>query len=199
LIGSRKQRRNPVSNVARSSQAPDGIPKTPRRRGAEADEVRNDRLIGLSGLAPIWWTSNEEMSVGKKAKQYTREFVARAVRLCDASNRPVAEVARDLGIEYATLWGWMKKAGKTQRRGGAPSDATTAATPATPAAMAAELDRLRRELEEVKLERDFLKKAAVSSTGRRYTCVERSRWGAKAQGLAWALVELPRDLVQLGL
>jgi transposase-like protein len=56
--------------------------------------------------------------VGTKAKQYTPDYVARAVRLCDSSNRPVSEVARDLGVEYATLYGWMKKAGKTKRRQG---------------------------------------------------------------------------------
>ena len=41
--------------------------------------------------------------MAKKATQYTREFAARSVRLCDESNRPIAEVARDLGVEYATL------------------------------------------------------------------------------------------------
>ena len=91
-----------------------------------------------------------------KAKQYTREYIARAVRLCDKSNRPITEVARDLGVEYATLYGWMTKAGKTKKRVDA-----VAAAPQTDAAMKAELERLRRELEEVKKERDFLKKAAA--------------------------------------
>jgi transposase len=112
------------------------------------------------GLAPNQWTSNEEMSVGTKAKQYTPDYVARAVRLCDSSNRPLSEVARDLGVEYATLYGWMKKAGKTNRRQSVP-DAIQATAPPTPAAMEAEIERLRRELDEVKQERDFLKKAAA--------------------------------------
>ena len=100
------------------------------------------------------------MSVGTKAKQYTPDYVARAVRLCDSSNRPLSEVARDLGVEYATLYGWMKKAGKTNRRQSVP-DAIQATAPPTPAAMEAEIERLRRELDEVKQERDFLKKAAA--------------------------------------
>ena len=98
--------------------------------------------------------------MGTKAKQYTPDYFARAVRLCDSSNRPVSEVARDLGVEYATLYGWMKKAGKTKRRQGMPGAIQTVAPP-TPAAMEAEIERLRRELEEVKMERDFLKKAAA--------------------------------------
>ena len=99
----------------------------------------------------------------KRAKQYSREFVTRAVKFAENSPQPVAYVARDLGIEYATLYGWMKKAGKTRRRLDA---ATPAAAPApvasqTDAVTRAELEQLRRELEEVKKERDFLKKAVA--------------------------------------
>ncbi len=54
--------------------------------------------------------------MGTKSKQYTRAYVQRAVRLCDESNRPIAEVARDFGVAYVTLYHWMKKAGKTKRR-----------------------------------------------------------------------------------
>jgi transposase len=92
----------------------------------------------------------------KRAKQYTKEFVARAVELADQSVRPIAEVARDLSVEYATLYAWMTKAGKTKKRVD-----VAAAAPQTEAAMKAELERLRLELEEVKKERDFLKKAAA--------------------------------------
>lgn len=94
-----------------------------------------------------------------KAKQYTREFVNRAVRLCDESNRPITEVARDLRVEYATLYGWMKKAGKTKRREGPPDPAPVAA--GSPAAMQAEIERLKRELEETKKQLEFAKKAAA--------------------------------------
>ena len=101
----------------------------------------------------------------KKAKQYSKDFVTRSVDLTFESRRPIADVARDLGVEYATLYGWMKKAGKTKVRLDAAA-AAAAATPPTPApqsavAMHAEVERLKRELEEVKKERDFLKKAAA--------------------------------------
>ena len=97
--------------------------------------------------------------MGTRAKQYTREFVNRAVRLCDESNRPITEVARDLEVEYATLYGWMKKAGKTKRReGGTPPPPSGAQTPE---AMQAEIQRLQRELEETKKALEFAKKAAA--------------------------------------
>ena len=98
--------------------------------------------------------------MGTKANQYTRAYVDRAVRLCDESNRPIAEVARDLGVEYATLYGWMKKAGKTKRREG-PADPVVSASAGTPEAMKAEIDRLKRELEETKKQLEFAKKAAA--------------------------------------
>jgi transposase len=97
-----------------------------------------------------------------RAKQYTQAFVTRAVALCEAANRPITEVARDLGVGYATLYGWMRKAGKTRRgiRGGA-IDTPSAAAPSTPQAMQAEIERLQRELEETKKQLEFAKKAAA--------------------------------------
>jgi transposase len=98
--------------------------------------------------------------MGTRAKQYSREYVVRAVKLCEESNRPVAEVARDLRVGYATLYGWMKKAGKTKRRqSGPPSLAAPVAQ--TPEAMQAEIERLQRQLEETKKQLEFAKKAAA--------------------------------------
>ena len=93
-------------------------------------------------------------------KFYTREYVARAVELCETSGRPVAHVARDLGVQYGTLHGWMTKAGKTRRRQGGPPN-TKAAAAQTPEAMQAEIDRLQRELDETKKQLEFAKKAAA--------------------------------------
>lgn len=93
--------------------------------------------------------------MAKKAKKYTREFRARAVRLCEESGRPIAEVARDLEVAYQTLYQWMLQAGKAGGAAAAQSAPPAAETPAE------EIRRLRRELDEVKMERDFLKKAAA--------------------------------------
>ena len=95
----------------------------------------------------------------KKAKQYSSSFRANAVRLAAESDRPISEVARDLGIEYATLYGWMKKAGKTKQI----HDRRLPPLPPAPPPETAEEEvrRLRRELDEVRMERDFLKKAAA--------------------------------------
>jgi transposase len=98
--------------------------------------------------------------VVKKAKQYTASFRANAVKLAVESGRPTPEVARDLDVPYHTLWYWMQKAkagsldrpalDRSARPGGAPLETAEE-----------EVRRLRRELDEVKMERDFLKKAAA--------------------------------------
>ena len=100
------------------------------------------------------------MATKGKAIQYTQAFIERAVRHCEESNRPVAEVARDLGVQYATLYGWMTKAGKTKRRVGPPAAAPTVAA-ASPEAMQVEIERLKREREETKKQLEFAKKAAA--------------------------------------
>lgn len=92
--------------------------------------------------------------MAKKAKKYTAEFKARAVRLCEESARPIAEVARDLDVRYQTLYQWMVDAGKA----GGVAAALAASAPET---ASEENRRLRRELDEMKMERDFLKKAAA--------------------------------------
>ncbi len=98
--------------------------------------------------------------MGQGPKQYTREFAERAIRLCgEHPDRRISEVARDLGVGYATLYSWMKRAGKTKRRG--PASLPAPAERQTPEAMKGEIERLRRELEETKEKLEFAKKAAA--------------------------------------
>ena len=85
-----------------------------------------------------------------KVKKYNASFRASAVRLAVESERPLPEVARDLDVPYQTLYYWLTKAGKVARASAGP-----------PETAEEEVRRLRRELDEVKMERDFLKKAAA--------------------------------------
>jgi transposase len=91
--------------------------------------------------------------VAKRSKKYTKAFKANAVRLAAESDQPIAVIARDLGVAYQTLYQWMVAAGKIQPAiSGDPSGEET---------LEQEVRRLRRELDEVTMERDFLKKAAA--------------------------------------
>lgn len=99
--------------------------------------------------------------MGTRRKQYPREFVVRAVRLAEESPRPIAEVARDLGVVYGTLYDWMKRAGRTNKKKRPEAGPPRAASAQTPEAMQAEIERLKRELEETKEKLEFAKKAAA--------------------------------------
>jgi len=76
---------------------------------------------------------------------YSPEFKTQAVSLVKEGKRPVTEVARDLEINVNTLYTWL---GSSQQSSGKTPDSL-------------ELKRLKKELSQVKLERDILKKAAA--------------------------------------
>lgn len=84
-------------------------------------------------------------------KKYTGEFKREAARLAEESDRPVDELARELGIHSNTLYRWRRQFLKEGE------DAFPGHGKLTPADE--EIRRLRRELARVKEERDILKKA----------------------------------------
>ena len=87
-----------------------------------------------------------------KRRQYTDEFKSEAVRLIRQSGNTVAQVARNLGISDNVLYRWVSEERDTEARG---------ATRQVARAEAEELVRLKRELDTVKKERDFLRSAAA--------------------------------------
>ena len=92
-----------------------------------------------------------------KRRQFTREFKLEAVRLVVEDKRAVAEVARQLGIRADMLRSW-----KRQLEGRAGLSAEESFPGKGRAASAdEEVRRLRREVERLRQERDFLKKAAA--------------------------------------
>lgn len=82
-------------------------------------------------------------------KSYTEEFKREAVRLMESSGKPVAQLARDLGINDNNLYRWREVYG---------GQAQTSASGSV-VEMATELKRLRRENEVLRQEREILKKA----------------------------------------
>lgn len=87
-----------------------------------------------------------------KRRRYTDEFKSEAVRLMRQSGNTVAQVARNLGISDNVLYRWVSEERDTESRG---------ATRQGARAEAEELVRLKRELDTVKKERDFLRSAAA--------------------------------------
>ena len=90
----------------------------------------------------------------KKRRAYPKEFKLEAAQLARESEQSVAEVARDLGIAPSLLHRWIKQVEGRDPARVFPGNGKLEAPED-------EVRRLRRELERVKQERDFLKKAAA--------------------------------------
>ncbi|SEG91704.1 transposase [Thermomonospora echinospora] len=82
--------------------------------------------------------------------RYPAEFRADAVALARSSGRPIAQVAMELGVNHETLRTWVRKAEEGERPGVAAETAKDAG-----------LARLRKEVAELKLEREILRKAVA--------------------------------------
>jgi transposase len=87
-----------------------------------------------------------------RRRRYTEEFKVEAVRLVRDSARPVAQVARDLGIAETQVYRWVAEHRQAEAQG---------TTRAGQRAEAEELARVKRELARVTQERDFLRRAAA--------------------------------------
>src|SRR5260221_4359551 len=87
----------------------------------------------------------------KVQKTYTQEFKREAVRLAQTSGKPIAQVARELGISDTSIHQWRREL----------TDHGSEAFPGSghQTAQEEEIRRLKRELEITKQERDILKKA----------------------------------------
>lgn len=88
-----------------------------------------------------------------KRKSFTAEFKREAVRLLETSKKQPSDLARELGVRRNQLYKWKDQ---LSRRG-------AKAFPGHGRRLASndEVSRLRQELEQVKEERDILKKAAA--------------------------------------
>lgn len=90
--------------------------------------------------------------MARKRRSFTKGFKADAVRLVQAGDRSVGQVAKDLDLTETSLRAWVKQAEVDAGKG--PAEALTTAEKQ-------ELAQLRRENRVLKMERDLLKKAAA--------------------------------------
>ena len=88
-----------------------------------------------------------------KRKSFTAEFKREAVRLLENSKKQPSDLARELGVRRNQLYKWKEQLSRRGKK----------AFPGCGRRIADndEVSRLRQELEQVKEERDILKKAAA--------------------------------------
>jgi len=89
----------------------------------------------------------------KNQRQYDREFKLNSIKLYRESGKSLVELASDLGIPMSTLAQWVKQ---FKEHG---SDSFPGSGSLKPCDE--ELYRLKKELADVKQERDILKKAVA--------------------------------------
>ena len=89
--------------------------------------------------------------MSKRARRsFTEEFKAQAVDLVRTSGKSVHQVAKDLDLTETALREWVRKAGGQPKKEGPLNEDERA-----------KLRRLEEENRVLKMERDFLKKAAA--------------------------------------
>jgi transposase len=84
-----------------------------------------------------------------KARQFEEEFKIETVKYISENNKPVAQVAREVGVNVNTLHGWVKKYGQQ------PEIKAVKTYPSE----VAELKALQKEIRDLKEENEILKKA----------------------------------------
>ncbi len=90
----------------------------------------------------------------KQRNNYPLEFKISAVKLVEGSDQPIAQTARDLGVNANSLYNWINvytSASKINQNNNMDNNESSFE----------EIKRLKKELAMVKQERDLLKKAAA--------------------------------------
>lgn len=89
--------------------------------------------------------------MASKYKKYTPEFREEAAKMVVNSSRPIADVAREIGVSETTLGNWTR----------AHREAHAAEEPELELSERAKLRELEKRNRELEMENTFLKKAAA--------------------------------------
>ena len=81
----------------------------------------------------------------EKRRKYDREFREGAIRIVKETGRPIAQVARELGVNEGTLGNWVARDREKRQN-----------TDGLSTGDIEELKRLRAEVAELRMERDVL-------------------------------------------
>ena len=86
-----------------------------------------------------------------RRSKYPEQFRRDAIELVNSSDRPLRQIARELGVNHETLRSWVNVA----------KQAAEAGPPAEDPGVADEVTRLRKQVAELQKEKEILRKAAA--------------------------------------
>lgn len=89
----------------------------------------------------------------RQYRRFTKEFKLQAIRLAEQADKPVTEVARELGIRVNQIYKWKRQL-ETRHKDAFPGHGKQLGE-------TAERTRLKREIARLQEENEILKKAAV--------------------------------------
>ncbi len=88
----------------------------------------------------------------EQRRKFSPQFRAEAVQMVIETGKPIAEVARDLGVNHGTLGNWVKA-----WRDANPEPGEAALSPVE----RARVSEMEAEVRRLRMENEFLKKAAA--------------------------------------
>ena len=104
---------------------------------------------------------------GSKPRSYTDEYRRQVVDMVTSTGRTATSVATELGLHHTPISRWLRRYGQPGRVAAVTPVAATSRPPAAcllkpvpvpHADQAAEIARLKREVEQLRMEREILKK-----------------------------------------
>jgi transposase len=94
-----------------------------------------------------------------KGTHYTSEFKRESVKIAVSSNKSIALVAKELGVNPKTLYSWVSQSMKIKKS--VTSKISTTNSKHRYQELERENDKLKKDLKRAQMERDILKKAAA--------------------------------------
>lgn len=99
--------------------------------------------------------------MARKYQRYTQEFKLEAIRLMEETDKPIVQLARDLGLRVNQIYKWKKQLEDKQDQAFKRTRKASQDKVVDEAEKDAEIKALKQRIERLEAEKDILKKAAT--------------------------------------
>lgn len=99
--------------------------------------------------------------MARKYQRYTQEFKLEAIRLMEETDKPVVQLARDLGLRVNQIYKWKKQLEDKQDQAFKRTRKASQDKVVDEVDKDAEIKALKQRIERLEAEKDILKKAAT--------------------------------------